>query len=198
MKSYEVTLKIRNNYLLELMRENGIKNAAELAKRSNVHQSEVSKILNLACSAVTPQGQIRKSVAKLADHFGVLPDEIFPPQHFYESIPKNTFVTEMDAEEMLAPYLGRQEVLALEEAVFKDEQRESLERALGKLSPKARTILVMTFGLLGESPKTREEIGEMLEMSPREVSLFKSRLLERLKNGYYRYNRFLQEIQLDE
>ena len=133
MKSYEVTLKVRNNYLLELMRSNGIKNATELARRANVQQTEVSKILNLACSAVTPSGSLRKSVAQLADYFGVLPDELFPPQHFYESLPKNTFVSAMDAEEMLAPHLGRQEFPALEDTVFKDETRAAVEEAMEKL-----------------------------------------------------------------
>ena len=58
---------------------------------------------------------------------------------------------------------------------------EMLKDALGRLDPREREILEARYGLLGEDPKTLNEIGQALNLSRERVRQLEARALQTLR-----------------
>lgn len=189
MKDYNVTLRVRNNYLLETMRSNGYFTAADLSRDSGVSQQSIGKMLNFK---LTPYGKSRKhlseSVSRLCDFFGCAPDALFPAEHMCVGLEKNVAEIAMSAEEVST-------IMSPEDALLADETSTTLQKMLSRLSPKYRQVLVCRFGLEGE-PKSVAEIAEELGVSKARVAQMVATGLSGLRRSA-RYHR-LSGLTVDE
>jgi hypothetical protein len=78
-KDYELQIKVRNGYLLKLMRAAGMYIAADLARASGTTNADVGKCLNLKWSPLTKAGEWRPAVMRIAEALRCLPEDMFPP-----------------------------------------------------------------------------------------------------------------------
>ena len=106
MNEYLVEVKVKNNYLYHLMMENGIKALSDLAEKVGISYHSVYLIANLKAPLFNSRMEIRPSIQKLADFFGVIVDDIVPKDHWFEPLKKNNASIEMsrsDFEQLLLP-----------------------------------------------------------------------------------------------
>lgn len=182
MKSYNLTLKIRNNYLLSVMKANGISSAAELSRRSGVNQSVIGHFLNLTTSGfIKNTGDWKPSLVRIAEYLRVTPDMLIPPQHAQTPLAKNRGEFEVSSEEAQEITGGTTPLIeaAPFDAVVQDEKRECLSGMIAGLSDRERIVIDYRFGLSGEK-RTYDEIGKEMRLSRERVRQIERKGLRRL------------------
>ncbi|MCG0314686.1 MAG: sigma-70 family RNA polymerase sigma factor [Calditerricola sp.] len=78
-----------------------------------------------------------------------------------------------------------------EERVMRDDLRAQVEQLLAGLHPRARTILVLRFGLVCHEPYTLEEVGKRLGLTRERVRQIETAALDRLRQA--KLSKTLQE-----
>lgn len=185
MKDYALHIKIKNNYLLTMMRQYSITTATELSRESGVRKSGIGEILNLKTPAYTSRGEITSDVKKLCNFFQCSPSDIFPDQHLQESLPINKVVMEANAEDLVPMYarLGSQDPLDL---LLEQEQEElehnALVAATSALSQRQQDVLKFRFGVNTDFDKmhTLAQTAEVIGASPERVRQIQKNALRRL------------------
>lgn len=184
MKDYALQIKIKNNYLLQMMKRRDIFTAVELSRQTGLTQSTLGKLLGLQMAAYGSSGKLIPSVIRLCEFFDCLPEDIFPEQHLQESLPINKVLIEANAEDLipLSMRLASQDPLDL---LIQEEEEERttamITEAVAGLRLKDRVILKHRFGLGRDSPATVKEVGERLAFSRERVRMIEARGLRLLR-----------------
>ena len=186
MKDYSLQIKIKNNYLLTMMKQHNITTAAALSRASGVDQGGIGNILNLKTPAYTSKGEMVSDVEKLCDFFQCTPDDIFPEQHLQESLPVNKVYMEANAEDLVPMYarLGSQDPLDL---LLEQEQEElehnALAAAVSTLYESQQNVLKLRFGVGTDFDEshTFTQIGEIMERTPTRISQIQDKALEKMR-----------------
>lgn len=181
MKDYRVEVKIKNNYLLTKMMENGIANVNQLAKLINSNPTAIGYVVNLKIAAYDKNGKVRSIVSKICEFLACCPEDIFPDQHLVTPLPSNSSAVEADQEELIPGYL-------LEGTVDPLVQLEGEESAghvykliaLAKLTARETKILTASFGLDGGEPKTYVAIGEEFGVGGGRIQQIASKALRKM------------------
>lgn len=174
MKDYALHIKIKNNYLLTMMRQYSITTATELSRESGVRKSGIGEILNLKTPAYTSRGEITSDVKKLCNFFQCSPSDIFPEQHLQESLPVNKVVMEANVEDLVPMYarLGSQDPLDL---LLEQEQEEiehnALAAAASTLTQNQQDVLKLRFGVdtASDESSTLAQTAEIMGRSPERI-----------------------------
>lgn len=183
MKDYRVTVKIQNNILLKMMSLHGYETAADLSRASGIDQSRLGQILNLQTPAYNEKGLMPASVERLCEFFICYPEDIFPQQHLYQSLPTNKAETEASLEDLLpAAMLESQEnpLLGLEAASVISGLLGNLD-ALPEMQSR---VLKMRFGLDDGQERTLREIGKTIGRSADRVRQIEAKGLRNLRKSY--------------
>lgn len=184
MKEYNVTVKIRNNYLLTAMRQKGCQTIADLHRLCGVGQGEIGTMLNLKSLPMNKKGKWRGPVMRVAKALGREPVELFPAEHLNVTLETNTAESEMSMEEITTMMIGgRPEHLLLpDESIEKDDVSKALMEALETLSPKEEEVLKMRFGLDGYEPHTLELVGNHYGVSKERIRQFEAKAMRKLRH----------------
>ena len=179
-EDYRVTVKVRNNRLLEAIEASGHACGLKFAKLAGVSYQSLWQLVAMTLSPQTPSGEWRAPVLKLADFLGVLPDEIFTDSHLI-ALADNKAEFKMDAAE-IELLTGAREVPALEEKVQAEELRGKMREALATLPGRTRQILEARFGLNGAEPKMLKELAKEWGLSVDRVRQIEAKGLQFLRN----------------
>jgi RNA polymerase primary sigma factor len=83
----------------------------------------------------------------------------------------------------LVDYLTDDKAASPDEDTYAAALSDDLERALGTLSERERSILSMYFGLGGEEPMTLEDIGKRLRLTRERIRQIKEKAIQRLRHS---------------
>jgi len=195
MKDYNITFKIRNNYLLQAMKSNGISTAAELSRLADVDQFIIGKFLNLLeipfqkyrgrnNGKMFVSSRWRTPVLKIASALDCLPEDLFPHQHLTQALGSNVAETELSIEDIGTLLIGEAKNPELECA--ENEARSKLncavEKTLSLLKPKEEKILRMRFGIGDEKDYTLDEAGQHFNMSKERLRQIEAKALRKLRH----------------
>lgn len=185
INSYEIQLKIKNAPLLNMMRENGLKTAADLSRASGINQSTLGKVLNLSAPAYSAStNQKTKATAALCDLFGCLPEEIYPHEHLYDALAQNTFTAQVTQDTMLQLSRGgRDPLLLLEEN--RTERRDTFSDIIDScsaLTERQKGILTLRF----QNGLTLKEVGENYGVTIDRIRQIIEQALRKMRNPKYR------------
>ncbi len=181
-KDYNITVTVRNNYLLTKMYEFGIPNAHQLHLASGVSATAIGRLLALKDTATCKAGW-RRPVLELARFFNCLPSELFPPQHIDAPLRKNK--TEFEVELADVSWLlddAEQRALPPDERVYEQELSLAISDVLNDLSQREMDVLRMRFGLDGEGKRTRQEIGDGWNLSCERIAQIEHTAIRKLKH----------------
>lgn len=156
-KDYILQVRVKNGPMLRAMRSSGVYNAAELSRLSGVSNTEVGKYLNLGRSPLDRQGNWNKSISKIAEALGTMPEDLFPPQHLHEVLKTNKGEVEASLDDIQA-FIGLASDGTPETHMLETEDTEFLRTAVESLSPRYAKVLALRFGLDGP-PVSFEEVG---------------------------------------
>ena len=180
MKDYRVEVKVKNNYLFNLMQSYGLSNAAELSRASGLAQTAIGKVLNLKVPAFTKKGEITATAQTLCDFFTCSVYDLFPPQHIDDPLQINSGAIEANMAELTSSNLlaGGTDPLQI---LSDGDATDLVAAAVGKLTDRERTIVNARFGLEGESPKTLAEIKEIVGVNPERIRQIEQKALRKLR-----------------
>lgn len=198
MKDYALQIKIKNNYLLQMMKRRDIFTAVELSRQTGLTQSTLGKLLGLQTPAYGSSGKLIPSVIRLCEFFDCLPEDIFPEQHLQESLPINKVLIEANAEDLipLSMRLASQDPLDL---LIQEEEEERttalVTEAVAGLSLRDRVIIKHRYGLGRDNFATIREVGERLVMPATVVKMLEARGLRKLQHPSRELKAMLREEQ---
>ena len=179
MKDYLVTITVKNNVLLQAMRENGIYTAAELSRKSGVSQQAIGFYLNLKVTTTTANGDFKSNIVEISKALKRLPEDLFPPQHLSKKLDKNKVFVELnllDVENIIS-YKNTDELLE-----FK-EMKSVIALSLSSLTEREKSVLEYRNGLNGDEEKTLEECGLMLGITKERVRQIEGRAYRKLRHS---------------
>jgi RNA polymerase sigma factor (sigma-70 family) len=175
MKSYNIQIKVRNNYLLSAMRERGIKTAAELSRLTDIPQQVIGKILSLKIPMYARNtGLVRKPVATIAGLFGVDPEDLYPPEHRENPLQKNIGEAEVSFQEI-------QQITAAN-SIDRVENGFTISTLINKstLTDREKKVISLRFF----EGQTFDEVGEAIGPVSRErVRQIESKALRKLRTA---------------
>ena len=182
MKDYEVTVRVRNNWLLKAMHRAGFYTSADLARASGVNANDISRYLNLKEPFLSARGW-RPSVIKLSETLKCLPEDLAPPQHTATILEKNkaSFEASLEDVEYLIDSRGTTDPLELLEQ--KERTATITEAMLKRLRPREQFVLACRFGLGQEPEMTLEAIGNKLGVSRDRIRQIEEKALRKLQYG---------------
>ncbi len=83
----------------------------------------------------------------------------------------------------MVDYLTDESQAAPDEDTYAAALSDDLDRALGTLSDRERSILTMYFGLGGDEPMTLEDIGKRLKLTRERIRQIKEKAIQRLRHS---------------
>lgn len=200
MSDYEVTLTVKNNKLLSVMKLHGFHNAAMLSRATGVGQGTIGDYLNLKETMLNRHGKLRTPVIKLAEFFQALPEDLFPEEQFEGKLEKNRARIEVD-------FVGVQQLLgadvqpALEETVSAVKEGQDFATRFGQgfknLCAADRDALNLRYGLDGSEPMTLSEISKIRDVTPERVRQRIKKAMRRLKYSPHELDRLTEGYEYD-
>jgi RNA polymerase sigma factor (sigma-70 family) len=182
-KDYHLTITVKNNLLLSMMKSRGIETVAELSRQTGVSQNELGDYLRLLKSAYSERlGDFRFNVKRLCEFFNCLPDHIFPEEHLHTPLTTNSSSVEISMEELKSiPGISSP---SPDVALIRAEVDDALYAALNNLNAKQKDILRMRFGLEGER-YTLDEVAEKYGVSVERARQVEGKALRLLRESGY-------------
>ena len=179
MKDYEITLKVRNNFLLTAMRRKVFETAAALSRATGVSQTRIGAYLNLRDVPLLKDGHWRPCVERIAEVLDCTPFDLFPPQHIDAELPTNTGTITVSAVEMTTLIMTSQEPVQPDRMLEKADAVKTLSRALETLPPRLERITRQRFGI-GCEPQTLDEIATEQGVTRERIRQMESRAVRML------------------
>jgi len=122
------------------------------------------------------------SIKELSDLTGMSPQEIQKTYSMFSGeVSLDRPIYEDNEKRLLVDILGQTALPSPESYYAQKELHEVVEEALSTLSERERKILRLYFGLEDGTPKTLEEIGNMMGVSRERIRQLKDRALKKLK-----------------
>jgi len=176
MKDYELQIAVKNAPLLNLMRMNGVKSLAQLQRLTDTPYNSLVNLANLKMSIFGSLGKPREFVVKVADFFGVLPENLAPEAQHYVGLEKNRATVQVNAEQMFA--LTNQAEINPDALLEHQEMIDFTHEALDKLTVNQRKVLTMRF----MEEKTLQQCGEVMNCTRERVRQIEQKALRILRH----------------
>lgn len=154
-KDYLITMTVKNNRLLQMMKKRGLNTIRQLSDASGTSYATLCKVANLKITVYNARFEMRPVYQKLCSYFGCTPEDVISENHFYEALKENKKQIEVDAFEMeMLTSTPQDPHLLLENK----KAAEAINEALGFLTPREKKVIERRFGLNGRSEETLQEV----------------------------------------
>tara|TARA_R110000851_G_C12827232_1_gene540260 strand:- start:69 stop:656 length:588 start_codon:yes stop_codon:yes gene_type:complete len=184
MNDYLLEISVKNNILKKLMKAKGIKTAQELKRLSGVDAVRIGYALNLKIPLYNKFGDFFKVWKDLSLFFGVLPEDLLPKEHYYNSIQSNKITKEISVDEVRFVLDAPKDS---ETIMIVQEYCEKLYDRVDSLPPRRANILKMRYGLEPyDREYTLEEIASKYGCTRSNIGMQQQKAEVALKNKAYR------------
>lgn len=140
-------VKFRNNIILQMMEDRGIKSNAELSRQTGVSQSVLSEIINMKMLPSKKDGRWSVHVIKLAEFFYCLPEDMFSEEQLYTRLSSNHTHVELTFGEMYAQIEAQKaEYMLPENVVDREKLKGVVEYVFKCLTPIEQKVISLLFG----------------------------------------------------
>lgn len=180
MKEFEITIRVKNNNLVQRRRELGL-TIAQMAEAVGINMCSYGGLETMRESPRTKKGNWTLRVLALANFHMVAPEELFPQAVEEVTTPVVTRTVGIDD---LAPLLTSHQYKCLQSPLehhSKEEMEALLKEALSALSDGEREVVTKCFGL-EEEEKTYAEIGKEHGLSAERVRQIRAKALRKLRH----------------
>lgn len=181
IKDYEITVKVRNNYLLRAIAAQGYKSLAEFCRHCNVSYPALSQFVNLSrVPLVVSCGKEKwsESVIEIADALQTVPENLFPPQHIRKCLASHRSTVEANAADL--------EFMLLQSESTRSEKRmesKDLTKTLGDIIDTLPTKEQLVIKSRYLDDQTFEEAGQTYGVSRERIRQLEARALRNMKRG---------------
>lgn len=184
-KPFRVLLKLRNNLLIEAREKKGLNSASAAARAVGI---DVVTFCGYEALTRRPynsrSGKWAPSALKIADYFGMLPEDLWP--EVIASVEKARAEIKLDMEQVTALTSGsfaEQAALPAHEKLEKAEMEEVLKELLDTLSSQQAMVLRKRFGLEDGNEQTLSQIASSEGCSTQNIRYLERKALHKLRSS---------------
>ena len=178
MKDYRVTVKVRNNRLINAIAESGGELGGKWCRRNGLNYISVNDLINMTASPIRSDGRLRDVAVHLCDVLGKTPDDLWSAEQIYP-LEKNFSDMDMDFEQIQSLTTGCETTLLLDVTDIEAQERKTLiSSVMEGLPPTRRVVLRMRF----EDGLTLDEAGKVLGITGFRVRQIEEDALRRLRH----------------
>lgn len=185
VKDYKIEIKVKNNWLLKKIQEEGYETVSEFARKFKLQPARVTSYVTFKSAPKNKNGNWSPSFLKISDALRCLPEDICPPQHRQNALAKNKSSFEADIPDVAIYISGSQECsLPAIDHILDREKNELISQAISNnLTPREEEIIRMRFGLTPDGIEhTRKEIAEKFNLSQAGIGHLEEKSLRILRH----------------
>ena len=191
MKDYRIEIKVRNNRIIEYMRQLGYNTVMSLARATGLSHTAIAELINLKRRPVTRHGYWSKTALGLCEALCCHPTDLWTDAQREACLKKN-FTAVKVAEKELSSFLESPDPLKLLEH---KQTGERIRMVLGTLPDLQADILKMRFGLDPYFREyTLEEIAQKYNLTRERIRQRESRALRMIRNSPTRQRKILEAM----
>lgn len=174
---YNITLKIRNNLLLQSFRDIGESPGKTLADKIGITYGTLNDYISLKISPIDKHGEYRESAYKICDFLNKLPNDLWTEEQLI-ALEQSTAEFTATHEQMISYLPNSEDALAMLEQ--QDMQRE-ISSTLNTIQPLHNQVLDLRFGLTGKE-HGYQEIADILGSTYERVRSIEAKALRALRH----------------
>lgn len=166
---YNVKVTIRNNRILDAIREAGFKTQAEFARMFRLKTTVINEYVGLRKAPMNElTGTLKDTASELCMALGKLPEELWSEEQMSLQVKRNSSEITMTTAQIQALCVDREygQLPDPNEEIEQYDMKQSLTKALQSLTPR-RALMLQRYFMEG---KTLEEIGKEFNVTRERVS----------------------------
>jgi RNA polymerase sigma factor (sigma-70 family) len=175
MHDYKVTIKVRNNRILEAIKEAGGEPGHKWCTANNLNYGYVNNLIKMTDSPLLRSGALSLTAEKLCDVLGKLPEELWSNDQI-RPLEKNFTELDMTQEQVMA-LLPSEETTYIQDFDKKDLE-EVMNAALSTLDNKHRKVLNLRY----KEGLTLDEVAEKYDVTRERIRQIEAVALRKLRH----------------
>ncbi len=150
--------------------------------RIPVHMVETINKVYKATRALTQRLGHEPSVEQIASEVGITIDKVEEIYRISQDTTSLATPVGDDEDSFLGDFIEDTTQLSPYEETSRELLRESIEEVLSSLDEREAKVLALRFGLLGETPKTLEEVGKIFNVTRERIRQIEAKALRKLRH----------------
>jgi len=150
--------------------------------RIPVHMVETINKVYKATRALTQRLGSEPTIEQIADEVGISIDKVEEIYRISQDTTSLSTPVGDDEDSFLGDFIEDTTQMSPYEETSKELLRESIEEVLSSLDERETKVLSLRFGLMGETPKTLEEVGKIFNVTRERISQIEAKALRKLRH----------------
>ena len=150
--------------------------------RIPVHMVETINKVYKATRALTQRLGKEPSIEQIADEVGISIEKVEEIYRISQDTTSLSTPVGDDEDSFLGDFIEDTTQMSPYEETSKDLLRESIEDVLNSLDERETKVLSLRFGLMGETPKTLEEVGKIFNVTRERIRQIEAKALRKLRH----------------
>jgi len=150
--------------------------------RIPVHMVETINKVYKATRALTQRLGHEPDIEQIAEEVGVTVEKVEEIYRISQDTTSLSTPVGDDEDSFLGDFIEDTTQMSPYEETSKELLRESIEEVLGSLDERETKVLSLRFGLMGETPKTLEEVGKIFNVTRERIRQIEAKALRKLRH----------------
>jgi RNA polymerase sigma factor (sigma-70 family) len=186
MNEYNVKVTVRNNLILQAIKDFGYTNLNNFAKSTGVSLTGLYSLVNLMEPPIGVKGEFIKTAKDLMEVLGACPSELWTDEQLTLRLDSNRTERVMSKEALQVTLQSNaRSLIGLdypEQEMVEEDMVRVVADKLDSLSPREAEILRFRFGFDGGIGHTLEEVGAKFKVSRERIRGIESHALRKLRH----------------
>jgi len=186
MDEYNVKVTVRNNLILQAIKDFGYTNLNNFAKATGVGITGLYSLVNLMEPPIGVKGEFIKTAKDLMEVLGTCPSELWTDEQLTLRLDSNRTERVMSKEALqITLQSNARSLIGLdypEQKMVEEDMVRITKDKLDSLTPREAKILRLRFGFDGGEGRTLEEVGEIFKVSREQIRHIESQALRKLRH----------------
>jgi RNA polymerase sigma factor (sigma-70 family) len=186
MNEYNVKVTVRNNLILQAIKDFGYTNLNNFAKSTGVSLTGLYSLVNLMEPPIGVKGEFIKTAKDLMEVLGACPSELWTDEQLTLRLDSNRTERVMSKEALQVTLQSNaRSLIGLdypEQEMVEEDMVRIVKDKLDSLNPKEAEILRFRFGFDGGIGHTLEEVGAKFKVSRERIRGIESHALRKLRH----------------
>jgi RNA polymerase sigma factor (sigma-70 family) len=186
MEEYNVKVTVRNNLILQTIRNQGYTNLNKFAKECNVSITGLYGLVNLKEAPLTVGGEFSQAAKELMEALGACPVELWTDEQLTMRLKSNRVERELSKEGLqIALQSNARSLIGLdypEQEIAEADSVRVISNKLDSLTPREAKILRLRFGFDGGGGRTLEEVGKIFKVTSEQIRHIEAKALRKLRH----------------
>jgi RNA polymerase sigma factor (sigma-70 family) len=186
MNEYNVKVTVRNNLILQAIKDFGHTNLNNFAKATGVSITGLYSLVNLMEPPIGVKGEFIKTAKDLMEVLGACPSELWTDEQLTLRLDSNRTERVMSKEALQVTLQSNaRSLIGLdypEQEMIEEDMVRIVKDKLDSLTPKEAEILRMRFGFDGGIGHTLEEVGDKFKVTRERIRHIESGALRKLRH----------------